>query len=100
MTLAKKPGMISYMPNISLNEANGLIHAIQIITTKAPVTIPLNAPMWDKPFQYSESITKGLNAAPNPAQALPTRCNIVSLGDQASKHAIIATNKTHNLTTS
>src|SRR5699024_12681068 len=39
------------------------------------------------------------NAAPNPAQALPTRFNIVSFGDQAIQIAIIATNKTDNLPT-
>ena len=46
-----KSGIISYKPNISLICANGLIHAIQTITTKAPETIPLTAPARVKPFQ-------------------------------------------------
>lgn len=51
ITLTINPGIISYKPNISLICANGLIHAIQTITTKAPETIPLTAPARVKPFQ-------------------------------------------------
>ena len=79
--------------------AKGFIQAIQIITTTAPVIIPDKAPACDKPFQYNEKITKGLKAAPNPAQAFPTKFKIVSFGDQAIQIATIATNNTDNLPT-
>ena len=45
--LAKNPGIISYIPKISLISASGLIHAIQMITTIAPTIIPLKAPALD-----------------------------------------------------
>ena len=72
-----KPGIISYIPNNSLIEASGLIHAIHMITTRAPAIIPLTAPARVRSFQYSENKTSGLNAAPKPAQALPTRLRMV-----------------------
>ncbi len=70
------------------------------MTTRAPAIIPLIAPARVSFFQYKEKRTSGLNAAPKPAQAFPTRFNIVSLGDQAIARATMATANTDNLPTS
>ena len=86
--------MISYIPKNALIVAKGFIQEIQTITTTAPATIPLIAPARVKSFQYKEQSTKGLNAAPKPAQALPTKFSIVSFGCQAIVIATIATSKT------
>src|SRR5699024_3787706 len=92
--LVKNPGTISYKLKKSLISPNGLTNAIQTITTTAPEIIPLTAPVRLKPFQYKLIITSGPNAAPKPAQALPTRFKIVSLGDHALIIETIATKTT------
>src|SRR5699024_134629 len=83
--LVKNPGTISYKLKKSLMSTRGLTNAIQMMTTIAPDNIPLTAPVRLKPFQYKLNSTRGPNADPKPAQALPTRFRIVSFG----VHAII-----------
>lgn len=68
--------------------------SIQKITTNEPVKIPAIAPYLVRRFQYSDNKTKGPNAAPNPAQALPTKFKIVSFGFYAMYIATIDTSKT------
>src|SRR5699024_1673891 len=49
-------------------------------TVSPPTIIPNNAPLTVVFFQTRERIINGPKAAPNPAQALPTRPKILSLG--------------------
>ena len=54
-----KPGIISYIPNNSLTEASGLIHAIQMITTREPAIIPLTAPARVRSFNTVKIVQVG-----------------------------------------
>src|SRR5699024_9134361 len=92
--LVKNPGTISYKLKKSLISLNGLTNVIQTVTTIAPEIILLTAPVRLIPFQYTLINTSGPNAAPKPAQALPTRFKIVSLGDHAMIIETIATKTT------
>src|SRR5699024_12764791 len=67
---------------------------IQNNTTIDDVTIPAIAPLLLKPFQYNDINTRGQNAAPKPAHALPTKFKIVSFGVHANMIATIATSNT------
>src|SRR5699024_596663 len=89
-TLVKKPWIISYSSKIP--PCPFII--IQNNTTIDDVTIPAIAPFLLKPFQYNDINTRGPNAAPKPAQALPTKFKIVSFGVHANIIATIATSNT------
>src|SRR5699024_1547002 len=58
------------------------------------------APVRLKPFQYKLNSTRGPNADPKPAQALPTRFRIVSFGVHAIIIDAIATTITDRRPTS